>query len=1025
MDGVDRVMRCGIRFFITIMLSVLVGSMSAYASEKTFQLHIPVLDAADALDVLAEKTEHSLFYPVSTSSPVKTNALNGSYTLPQALDALLEGTHLNAVVTSKRVIVISLTQVSQQVNSTIEGKQMYKKNKLSVGVLAALASFFGGGIQVSQAADGEDGQVLEEIVVHGIKYDLQNALKAKRNANTIVDVISSEDIGSFPDNNVAESLQHLPGITITREDGEGAEVSIRGFAPGQNLTLINGHAASSAGFGSYGAASRAFNYALLPSEIASKIEVFKSPEARITEGGVGGTINVHTRKPLDQKDNLLLSGSLSGNYSELSDETEPKVSFLGSWKNDAETFGVLFSAGYQGTSIRRDSTVVQGYSSKKVQVPGEVGVRDKVLVPHYLRSELFLQDRERTAGMMEVQFRPTDNLEFSLNGFYSEVSGDNKLVNYMTLHHQLQTTGGGSDISDITIDPNNTATSINWSNDSKKKEFQTYTFDRSASIQSQGLNLSTKWSNDDWTVKTGIGFSDSEGGAGRIRASAFQADANLVTRVTGKDVSFEVRDPATGEPIDGTDANRFALQLFLNDLAKDKTTQDFIWFDVEKIVDDSFIQMVYAGVKYTEFGIDRSRFQKRHLNNPATKNLLGTLTLDQVGTTSVPGDFLNGVSTAALDSFLYADNAAVETAVDQLFANDPALDFKPAAYSPGQTFKIREEMLSAYVQVDFGGELGAVGWRGNVGIRMSDQETKSSTFSNRSSAEDLASLNYDRTLSGEHVEFIPSANLIFDFPDDFVLRLAASEVISRPSYTDLARSLSLNGDETDPGSTLTARAGNPDLKPFKAKKYDISAEYYYGDASAVSAALFYYDIESFITDETEEVDLFNDGNIWTVKRPVNGEGGSIKGVEASFLHHFVNLPGVLDGLGVRFTYTHIDSQGTKVDPLTNDKLQLQGLSKNSYNFSLLYTHDAWNARIGYNHRSKYHDVVQRSLPRYTDDSENLSAKVTYKVNKKLSVFIQGNNLTDHETYRYIGNPDRPFSRSHTGRTMIFGMKSKF
>ena len=195
-------------------------------------------------------------------------------------------------------------------------------------LLSTSASVLAVALAAPALAQDSSTQV-EEVVVTGIRASLQASVQAKRNANAVIDVITAEDIGKFPDKNVAESLQRVPGVTIQREFGEGERISIRGTAPTLNRTLLNGHAVATADWFILDQfkASRSFNYLMLPSEIVGKVEVFKSPMADIDEGGVGGTVNVHTRNPLDLAP-LSVSGSIQAFHDEKSGNTDPTASAM-------------------------------------------------------------------------------------------------------------------------------------------------------------------------------------------------------------------------------------------------------------------------------------------------------------------------------------------------------------------------------------------------------------------------------------------------------------------------------------------------------------------------------------------------------------------------------------------------------------------------------------------------------------------------------------------------------------------------
>src|SRR5262245_2140071 len=214
-----------------------------------------------------------------------------------------------------------------------------KTTLIAAAVSMALAKHALADTQEAATAQGEE---VETVLVTGIRASLAESLEVKRESQTVVEVITSEDIGKFPDKNVAEALQRVSGVSISREFGEGERVSIRGTAPNLNRTQLNGHSIATADWFVLDqlAATRSFNYLMLPTEVIGQTEVFKGSQADLEEGGIGGTVNIKTRNPLDL-DDLTISASLQGSYTDLADTTDPQVGALVSWKNEADTFGLL------------------------------------------------------------------------------------------------------------------------------------------------------------------------------------------------------------------------------------------------------------------------------------------------------------------------------------------------------------------------------------------------------------------------------------------------------------------------------------------------------------------------------------------------------------------------------------------------------------------------------------------------------------------------------------------------------------
>ncbi|MCI2283604.1 TonB-dependent receptor plug domain-containing protein [Colwellia sp. MSW7] len=311
------------------------------------------------------------------------------------------------------------------------------------GVLASsIALILAGGVApMVMAAEDAAEKEMEVIRVSGIRGSMKENINAKRFSDSIVDVITSEDIGKFPDKNVAESLSRITGVGVSREFGEGEKITIRGSGPSQNRTLLNGQNVATADWFILDNPSRGFNFTLLPSSLVKGLEVYKTPEAKSDEGSIGGTIVLRTRKPLELDANTFNLG-LQAQYSETSEKTDPQIDALYSWKNEDENFGVLLSVTQQDRTVQREGLEVLGGPSRDengMRAPKDIGV------------PIFKQDRERQTVFASVQYVPTDNLEFTLNLLDSSMDANNANSNLLlrpqnNLLALTNTSVNGSDI---------------------------------------------------------------------------------------------------------------------------------------------------------------------------------------------------------------------------------------------------------------------------------------------------------------------------------------------------------------------------------------------------------------------------------------------------------------------------------------------------------------------------------------------------------------------------------------------------
>src|SRR3954470_2284398 len=292
-----------------------------------------------------------------------------------------------------------------------KGRQMLNSRSTLLGAAIAMALFKPAG--AAYAADQPVAENLDEVVVTGIRGSLRQSVEVKRKATGVVEALTSEDVGKFPDKNLAEALQRVPGIVISRDFGDGERVNLRGTSATLTRTILNGHSLATADWFILDQlnSTRSFNYLMLPADVIGNVEVLKSPQADYEEGGIGGTINVKTRHPLDLKS---LSGAVSAQaaYSELSDSFDPNVSALFNYKNDADPFGIMVAGKYEKRDIRRDGVEVLGY--QPLDTNPDPNVVNNILFPSLIGSALFTQERVRTSFNFEAQFKPTDALEFQL-----------------------------------------------------------------------------------------------------------------------------------------------------------------------------------------------------------------------------------------------------------------------------------------------------------------------------------------------------------------------------------------------------------------------------------------------------------------------------------------------------------------------------------------------------------------------------------------------------------------------------------
>jgi iron complex outermembrane recepter protein len=874
---------------------------------------------------------------------------------------------------------------------------MNRTRSTLIGTAIAVALY--GNHAAAQAPAGD----LEEVVVTGIRASLTQSIDAKRAADAIVDAISAEEVGKFPDKNLAEALSRVPGVTINREFGEGERVSLRGTSPTLTRMLLNGHGLATADWFVLDQlnTTRSFNYLMLPSDIIGQAQVFKSPQADMEEGGVGGTINVVTRNPLDLE-SLTLSGSLQAGYNDLADKTDPQATALVSWKNDAETLGMLVAGVYQEREIRRDGVEVLGYFDAD---PGDA----TLLAPSLIGSALFQQKRERKGGNIGVQFSPSDDLEFNLTGLYSKFDADNINQNYLAWG--VRAIGNGGTLTNPTVVQDTAVAGTISSLNGGTSDFGVVydAIDRFAATETSNIDLLTTWSPaDEWTFNFRVGYTKAEGNTEAQPFVEFGAPATFTYDLRGSapQVSYQNVDPT--DPNDMTFIFS-SLHEILND---DEETYGYA--DVERELDMGVFDSVKFGAKYTDHDRDlvfnATTYGGFHvpINTTPASAFANGLT---------PGDFLSAIAApGTLRSYWQVNRGAVESILFENFANGPG-----RVLYPQQSFSVTEKAWAAYVMGNMSGD----GWRGNLGVRFveTDQTSRGNVTRPDGSIESPFG-NYDPiSVKRDYNDVLPSLNLAFDVQDDMVLRFATARTMARPDYTDIAPRASLN-----PGA-LTGTSGNPDIDPYRANQYDLSWEWYHSDDALVAVALYYKDILSFITDSviTQNFDIQSQTspatactqvgvNIFncpfTINQRTNGGGGKIQGVELQ-----VTQP-IWNDFGVQVNYTYADADTDSGDPLP-------GHSEDAYNVVGYFENDLLSARLAYSYRSEFFVTFDRSTQLTQDDLKSLDASVAVNLGENFTLTFDAINLTEEEIVQYATDSFRPRAVYDNGRTYYAGVRFRY
>lgn len=847
-------------------------------------------------------------------------------------------------------------------------------------------------------AFAQDG-LIEEVVVQGsYSRSLQSALETKRNAIGVVDAIAAEDIGKFPAQNIAEALQRVTGVAIVRDRGEGVYVRVRGLGSNFQVTSLNSRTmAVNENVRTSGQFGRQFRFDTLPAELVSSVEVIKSPTADLEEGAIGGTVNIKTFKPLDLKETKY-TGSLQASHSELADQTDPRLSGLASWTNSDNTFGALVSAAYAERSLRQDRSLNFGWTESKAGIDTDGnGSLDSgpIITPGGIRPTLELEDRERVGVATALQWRPNDNAEFNFDLFYVDQNVDYDEFTYSADYTIAKLTPGSAIIRDGALIGGSTT------------DGAVQIGRESSGIHDENLALGLNGSLylGDWKVSADLFHStaDSEDADPIIR-TRFRRTSGVAF-----DFHFPKVDGDSAPSIDYKNADLTNPAQWQGRRLEWRTIraedeEQAIKLDAERELDFLGFTKFTTGIKQRERSRDYFRRDLVLING------VEGVIFDESYFEEFPVSGFLGDAEGEFPQVWLVPNES------KFWSNYPSQADLAAPLSSGDlrnSYLIEESISSAYAMLDMDSSLGGLPLKGNIGVRIAQTGQTSSGHASVSGVTTPVSFDEDYT------DVLPSANFALNWTDDLVSRAAVAKVITRADLQDMAPRLTFNS-----GDANTATGGNPKLNPFEAWQYDLTLEWYLDKVTALSAGVFYKDIDTFI--QTQKSDLVFNGTTYLLSSKVNGSNAEVTGMEVAYQQVFDQLPAPFDGLGLQANYTWTDSSAVYVDNATSVKGELEDVAKNSYNLTAFYEKNGLGVRLSYSWR----DGVLNQIGTNSLASENkaafgtLDVSASYDLSDQLTVFVEGINVTDQAQQDFVQGDE---FRSYTdyGTTYSLGVRVSF
>jgi iron complex outermembrane recepter protein len=906
-----------------------------------------------------------------------------------------------------------------------------KRNSLSVALACALFAVASGAqaqadqqqAQSADAADNDDAakaaateeseaQEMETISVVGIRRGIESAIAMKQESTSIVEAISSEDIGKLPDSSIAESIARLPGLAAQRVAGRASTISIRGLAGDFSTTLLNGREQVSSGD------NRGVEFDQYPSELLSSVLVYKTPDASLVAQGISGTVDLRTVRPLSYPERVIVVNA-RGEQNSLG-ELNPGYSDMGS--RFSASYIDQFADGTIGVAIglaRLDSPGQANRWNSWGYPTGVVNGVDEVRIIGGSESWSSSTDNVRDGVMAVVEFRPNDVYSGAVDVYFSQFE---RAETTRALQVGLGW-GGGVTLSNAVVED---GVLVGGTFNNVKPILRNDLNTRDDEIFAIGFNNEFQF-NDDWR------------GVADFSLSRADRDESILETYAGTvgvtDTLNFTLNPQTGLPdlafgldyadptlIRLTDSGGWGQDGYIK-YPKFEDELRSVRLSAERSFQSGFISSV-------DFGINHSHREKSRSVAEAFLDLIAG------DSAAIPTDLLNGPADLSFTGIPGVISFDIPTAFGQFYA--PRTNIHPDIYN--KDWLVEETVITGFIKLNIDTEIGSVPLRGNIGIQHVSADQESVGFAIPGG---VATAALPFSGGADYSDVLPSLNLAFSLPADQTLRFGAAKQMARPRLDQMRAN---NGFGIDRGrDEWSGSGGNPELEPWRATSYDLSYEKYFDNKGYISAATFHKDLTTFIYERTEEFDFsvldltavpgpYPASPIGRFTLPVNGDGGSMNGWEVAVSVPLDMVWSALDGFGIVTNYSDTRSS---IEPNDNDSAQpVPGLSRYSSNITLYYEKYGFSTRISQRSRSGFLGEVQgfgadRDV-RYIDGEKIVDFQMGYAFGggslDGLSVLLQVNNLNNEPYQELFLNGDGSFAPrmyNEYGRTTLLGLNYKF
>ena len=924
------------------------------------------------------------------------------------------------------------------------------RSLLAQGVALALAV----PALAQNAPASSEPENLDTVIVSGVRASQGRSIDLKRSAGTVQDSISAVELGKFPDDNVADSLSHITGVAITRTaGGEGQKVSVRGLGPEYTLTTFNDRILATDGAG------RDFAYDVLPSDVISGADVIKGAQASLSEGAIGGLVNLRSASPFDQKGQQAIA-RLEGDRNMMSELNGYKFSGVYTNTFAGDTLGVLLGVVY---AERKDRTDVAGNDGGWTRNPdpndeswlwgnawggnidpngnGELDEDEYGLIgPGQFRVGSILEEKKRRAVTAKVEWRPTNTVKITADGLKTRL--DSPQVGYQQSYYPLFAPERWSDfqiqdgiVTGFTMDNADPEMRLN-------PELLNLTEHRVVDTDLYGLN-------GEWAPTDALTFNADVYRSTSSRHSGGQ-DTYVVLRMNQPTVGHISLggSPVPNVTVDFDDGRELAGGLAANEFGGSDFNTHYMELRGDNV--DDKITGASVGGKYAieagplkalKFGVSLTDRKKERdlVNNTLNGGAdyysgdnainVGDLGGDVISHSFSLPHFMSDVGSSFPRTFLAFDVpnylAALEAYNGHERPDGSTYDFSNAAaqWNPLESYRVSEKTTGIYLQADFGGER----WSADAGVRFVKTKTTAQAWDAPIlSITENGAFNYTAnyadptpvTQDGDYNFVLPSANFTWRFTDTLQLRTGIAKTMARPPVDKLAPTNTTASVSW--GEFTQIYGGNVDLKPYSAKQADISLEWYFSENSIANVAVFNKRIENQITSSWEPgQDIGVPGYLFNISRPINGDYAKVRGFEAGIQHFWQN------GLGFRGQYT----RNTSKSYVAGEERPLEGIAPSVYSVSAMYEHGPVSLGVTADHTDGFVtavNVLGAGFNEKADPITWLTAHASYNVNEMITVSLEGQNLLDDEqTYSINGNPLLSQGYYRYGRSFNLGVSVRF